>query len=222
VNLIKLPSKLFSLFTISILILGFIVFFDTQEAAAARQLVLEKVVDVNKNALQETLVDPSNLKDIFPDYIKSVESTKVQDNKNLAKLVLGLNGFNVNSEVEYTKLPNENHIVEVITGDLRGTKLTTTLKETWGFDGTPNQGTIVNIKMTLQYSGILSFLGLLSNEAFLYSLDYSLGNIVSYTKDPTSNISEIENQSESTVYNSVVVEETKSTNENTKNGHRRR
>ena len=165
------------LFSIIVLL---IIFTTIQQTVfAERSIQFEKVLDIQKENLQEILLDLNNLPKIFPNNIKSIESVENQNGRALAKTVLTLNGFDFSSNVLYTKKTAEKHIMEIISGDLKGTKLDVTLKETWGFDGTPNAGTIVNIRMNLQFSGLASLLGFISDESLTYVLDKFLIDVVS-------------------------------------------
>jgi len=166
-------------------ILSMLVFVSylTQPVFAERNIVFEKVVDINKKTLQNVFTDLNDYPRIFPDNIKSFEPISDNNrNRNAVKMVLGLNGFFIDSEIEYSKNHHERHVIKIISGDMKGTKLTTTLRETWGFDGTPNEGTIISLQMTLQFSGLLSLLDLAPEESILYSLDKSLDRIVFYAK----------------------------------------
>ena len=154
--------------------------FDTQSVFADHDITYQKVVDINKNSLLESFINLDVFSQIFPDNVKSVELLDFDD-RNIAKMKLGINGFFINSKVEYVEAAEE-HVIEIISGNLEGTKISTTLEETWGFDGSPNQGTIVNVDMDLQFSGPLLLLEMVSADSILYSIDYSLDKIVSYSK----------------------------------------
>ena len=91
-------------------------------------------------------------------------------------------GFHVYPQIEYYDQTENSHVLKVVSGDLKGTKLTTKLVETWGFNGEKNQGTIVNVDMNLQFSGFSSFLGVVSDDVLKYSVDRFLLDTVSYAK----------------------------------------
>lgn len=146
-------------------------------AFGERHLIFEKVVDINKNELEKSLTNLENLPKIFPDNIKSVKPYSEKS----AQIVFGIGAFFVPSEVELTKGTTQN-IVKITSGDLKDTRLVITTEETWGFDGTPKQGTIVNIEMVLQTSGFLALAGIASDDNIKYSFDKSLVDIVSYVK----------------------------------------
>lgn len=153
-----------------------------QPISAERSFYFEKVLDINKKSFQDSLTNLNNLPKIFPENIKSVELSSNENEITKAKMILGVGGFSINSEVELTNEPNSVHTMKIISGDLEGTKITTALKETWAYDGTPNEGTIIEIDMILQTSGFISLIGLASDETVLYSLDKFLLDIVSYVK----------------------------------------
>lgn len=197
----------------SMLIFAATVFF-INPVFAERNITFEKVVDINREALQETLMDIEVYTKIFPENIKSIESLTYED-KNLAEMKLGLNGFFINSEIEYLKDPYENYIIEITSGNLKGTKFITTLNETWGFDGTPTEGTIVTIDLTLQFSGFPFLMSLVSDESILYSMDKFLDSIVLYTKSNTDEPTQTQNQNQPL---DDLVKESKIS----KKGHRKR
>ena len=171
---------------IGIILLGLFVILVTsminQPVNAERSFYFEKVIDINKKSFQDSLINPNSLQKIFPENVKLVESKTDENEKIIAKMELGFAGFAINSEVELTNFPDSTHTMEIISGDLEGTKITTALMETWSYDGVPNEGTKVEIDMVLETSGYLSLIGLAPDDAILYSLDKSLVDIVSYVK----------------------------------------
>lgn len=135
---------------ITVLIVGTII----TPVFATRYINLEKKVDVRKELFAETLTDLRNYAKIFPSFIKSIELKS----DNNAKFRVNVEGTSYDAEVRYTIQPDHKYVLEVVSGDLKGTKMITTLTETWGFDGTPNAGTIVNMKVTLETSWFVSFI----------------------------------------------------------------
>jgi hypothetical protein len=160
-------------------------------AFAERHLIFEKIIDIKKIELEKSVTNLENLPKIFPDTIKSV---KPYGDK--AQIVFGIGALFVPSDVELTKGTDKN-IIKITSGDLKDTHIVITTQETWGFDGTPKQGTIVNIEMDLETSGFLAMAGLASDDNIMYSFDKSLVDIVSYvkgqTKEPSQSFAEKSN-----------------------------
>ncbi len=202
--------------------LGFVAVFSImvisatqQPAFADRTIYFNKVFDINKDSLEQVMGDLKNMPKVFPGFIESVEYSNNEE-KKLAKIALNLNGFHIYPQIKYSQ-PNQGwHIVQVVSGDLKGTKLFTKFDETWGFDGTPNQGTIVNIELNLRYSGISSFLGIVSDKTLEYSLDRFLIQSVSFANSNGENYSEDQDDDKK------ADDEKKSKQKVVKKGHRKR
>ena len=158
----------------------------------------------------ETIFEnPKILPKIFPDFVKAVESNN-NDKNSVAKIELNLHGFSFYPLVQYSKPSDGTHSIQVISGDLRGTKINPRLEKTWSFDGIPNKGTILNMQLDLHQSGLSSFLGIIPDNAVLYSVDRFLVDTVSYVNS--------DKQSDSGVQNQIVEEES----HKVKKGHRKR
>ncbi len=152
----------------------------SQSAYAERELSLKKTVDVEDQVLLGTLSNVQNYPQIFPEYIRSVELTGA----DTAKFNIGSNGIFFDVQTKYTQNPDGSYVVEVTSGDLKGTKIITTLQKTCCFDGTPNDGTIVNMDMVLQTSGMLSLLApSISDQVILSNLDAGLDKFAFYAKN---------------------------------------
>jgi len=148
-----------------------------QTASAERIIDFEKVLDIDKNSLEKYFKNIRVLEDVFPQNIKNIQSMKQTDDGNLFKVSLNMKGISLATQVLYKESENR-HLLKVLDGDLKGTTITATLQKTWGFDGSQNQGTVVNVKTSLKASGFLSLVNLLPDKSILYTLDYSLANIV--------------------------------------------
>lgn len=98
--------------------------------------------------MSKTLTDLTNYKKIFPALIKDVKIDP--SNKNHAKFVIEAQGTR-EADIRSTILPDGTFTVDIISGELKGSRIITTLKERYGFDGTPNGGTTVTTKLILEY-----------------------------------------------------------------------
>jgi len=194
-------------------IFSVILIANSQLAFADRNINYEKTLDIDKESLETVFEDPKILPKIFPDFVKAVESN-TNDKNMVAKIELNLNGFHFYPKVQYSKPFDGTHLIQVISGDLRGTKINTSFEKTWSFDGTPNQGTIVNMQLDLHQSGLSSILGIISDQAMLYSVDRFLVETVNYVNSDNLIDSQVQNQNE-------IVEE-ESEIKIVKKGHRKR
>jgi hypothetical protein len=164
-------------FTLILFVFSFLVIF--HPVYADRELSLKKTVDVQSQTLLETLSDLQSYPQIFPENIKSVELTGA----NTSKFNVGSNGIFFDVQTKYTQNPDGSYVIEVTSGDLKGTRVITTLQKTWGFDGMPDGGTIVNMNMVLRISGMLSLLApSIPDQTILSNLGMSLDKFASYAK----------------------------------------
>jgi hypothetical protein len=186
-------KKLKSSIYFSLILFAFSFLVISQSAYADKELSLKKTVDVKNQILLETLSDLQNYPQIFPEYIKSVELTGA----NTAKFNVGSNGIFFDVQTQYTQNPDGSYVVKVISGDLKGSKIITTLQKTWGFDGTPDGGTTVNMDMALQTSGMLSLLApSIPDQAILSNLDAGLDKFASYAKSKSETLSVLKDKSQ--------------------------
>jgi len=133
---------------LSLLLVNFVV----SPAFAARIIEVTKEIDVKKTTLSKALTDLKIYQEIFPQIVKSVS---IDPNTGRTKFVIdavGTHEVDVKSSVQ----SNGVYVVEILSGDLKGSKITTTLKERVGFDGTPNGATIVKTTLALETSWLLA------------------------------------------------------------------
>ena len=167
-------SKIAAL-TISIIIITI------SPAFAEQHTTFQKILDVEKSNLQDTLIDVRNYEKVFPDFVKSVVVLERTEDRALAELSLGFGVIPLQVKVEHNIINEDTHELNVVSGDLKGTQLTTTLKKTWGFDGLPEKATLVDIDLSLKVSGFLALMGIINENLVLYALDSSLFSIQEYS-----------------------------------------
>ena len=152
-----------------------------QPAFADRYVTYEDTVNVKKEVLEKTLTDPNDYPKVFPEYIKSVQVIDTQ--KHLAKMKV-MFPFPSEWQIKYNTLSDGNYVIEVISGDLKGTKMTTALKKITGFDGTPNGGTNVRMVLVLQLPWYYSMF--VSDDSIRSGLDFGLYKFENYAKTKRS------------------------------------
>ncbi len=123
---------------------------------ADRVIDFQTVANVKEQSLITAISNIQDYPQIFPDNIKYV---KILDNKtDLVDMNAGINGIYFDTRAIYHQTPDGKYIVQVVSGDLKGTTMTTEMNKTWGFSGQPEGGTKVSMVLDLQTSGFLSWM----------------------------------------------------------------
>ncbi len=137
---------------------------------ADREITIEKVINVKEESLIKVISDLPKYPQIFPENIRFV---KLLDNETkLVEMKAGANGIFFDTQAICTTSADGKYIIKVISGDLKGTTMTTKLQKTWGFDGQKNKGTKAQISLDLKTSGLLSWiLGFVPDSSLTYALE---------------------------------------------------
>jgi hypothetical protein len=143
-------------FVLFIIIIVVTVLFSFPSSYADKIITLQKVSNVREESLLDTISNVSQYSKIFPDNVKYV---KILDNSTrLVDIDAGINGMFFDTQAICKIDSNGNYVVEVISGDLKGTIMTTSLEKTWGFHGQKDGGTIANISLDVKTSGLLAWM----------------------------------------------------------------
>jgi hypothetical protein len=121
-------------------------------AYAARIIEVTKEVDTRKELLATVLTDLRNYKEIFPTLVKDVI---IDPKTNQAKFIIIVQGMH-EAEVKSTIQPDGSFVVDILSGDLKDSKIIITLQKRNGFDGTPNGATTIKATLILQTSWLIS------------------------------------------------------------------
>ncbi len=130
--------------------------FSFPSSYADRMITLQKVSDVKEESLLNTISDISQYSKIFPDNVKYVKI--LDNNTRLVDINAGINGIFFDTQAICKTDSDGNYIIDVVSGDLRGTIMTTNLEKTWGFHGQKDGGTITNISLDVKTSGLLAWM----------------------------------------------------------------
>ena len=148
---LKIPFSFLFVFLVVIAVFSFV-----PSSYADRVITLQKVSDVPEESLLNTISDVSKYPQIFPDNVKFVKM--LDNNTKLVEMKAGVNGMFFDTQAKCTTDVDGNYVVEVVSGDLKGTTMTTKLEKTWGFHGQKDGGTIANIALDVKTSGFLSWM----------------------------------------------------------------
>ena len=150
---------------------------------ADRVITLQKVSDVTKDSLLNTISDVSKYPQIFPDNVKSVRI--IDNSTNLVEIKAGINGIFFDTQAICKNDTNGNYVVEVTSGDLKGTIMTAKLEKTLGFHGQKDGGTITNLTLDVKTSGFLSWvIGFVPDSTLADALGYGFDKFVQHIKEP--------------------------------------
>ena len=148
---------------------------------ADRLINYQTVANVPESSLVTTMSNISNYPQIFPDNIRYV---KILDSKtHLVEMNAGVDGFFFDTQAIYNQNPDGQYVIQVISGDLKGTTMTTELNKTWGFDGEIGKGTIADVSLDLKASGFLSWmLGFVPDSSLSSALANGFDKFVEHSK----------------------------------------
>ena len=161
-----------------ILILFSVVLFSTiigADAFAEKSASIKKTVNVDKESIVDTLSNLGEYSQILPDYI---QSSRITDD-NIANMKIGLDWITVDTEIKFVE-SNDGAVLEVISGDFKGTTLDVTMH-----DRPDVKKTDVIAELNLQtswYMGIIT--SFVSDDDIESMLHTSLDGLVEYIKNP--------------------------------------
>lgn len=141
---IKLTALGFSLLIMSSVVIA--------PAFATRTIQVVKSLDVGSDIFARQLIDLKSYQKIFPEFVVGVEPEK---QLNRTKLIIDAQGKR-EAYVTSKTLENNTLLIEVLSGDLKGTKVVTSLSNATGFDGTPNGATIVHSTLVLETNWLVT------------------------------------------------------------------
>lgn len=107
-----------------------------------------KTVEVNKNQLFLVISNVTEYPIIFPENVRSIEIINQTNSVIYAKETIKERGIETTLLIKHTIIPFDKHIIEVIEGEARGTKITI------NFEG-DNNSTKISASLDLHIKGVL-------------------------------------------------------------------
>ena len=170
----KYPFGILFISLVAIAVFSFI-----PSSYADRVITLQKVSDVPEKSLLDTISDVTKYPQIFPDNVKFVKI--LDNNTRLVEMNAGVNGMFFDTQAICTTDSEGNYVVEVVSGDLKGTTMTTKLEKTWGFHGQKDGGTRANIALNVKTSGVLSWMiNFVPDDSLSNALGYGFDKFVNH------------------------------------------
>ena len=151
------------------------------QAFAERIVSIEKTLPTEKEKLVQVFSDLQVYPQVLPKNIKS--STILNEEENISKMTFKFKIITVDAEVKYYSTSPDIVILEVVSGDLKGTTLTGELTDIENFQG--SKGTNVKTDLDLKISCYLSLVtAVISDEHIESMLDSSLEQFSIYANNP--------------------------------------
>jgi len=148
---------------------------------AERIISIEKIVPNESEQLMQVLSDFDAYPSIFPENIKS--SNIINDEENISKVTFTLEGIKIDADLKYTEPSVNESVIEVVSGDLQGTKLIANFTAQQDEQG--NEVTIVNASVDVRISWYLSVvLWFISDENIESALNTALDEFSIYANNP--------------------------------------
>jgi len=130
----------FSLVSVMLFLVIFTVILIPEPSFASKSVSITKEIDARIDFVEKTFTDVRNYPKLFGDNVKRVERL---DDGNSIRMIVVVRGCNIDSVFKHTEV-NGKHVIDFISGSLKGTKLTASLSPRADFAGTdPVGGTLV-------------------------------------------------------------------------------
>jgi ribosome-associated toxin RatA of RatAB toxin-antitoxin module len=151
------------------------------QAFAERIVSFEKTLPTDKEKLVEVFSDLESYPQVLPNNVKS--SVIVNAEENISKMTFKFKIITVDADVKFYSPSPDVVILEVVSGDLKGTTLTGKLTDIENVQG--SMGTNVKTDLDLKISWYLSLAtAFISDENIESMLDSSLKKFSNYANNP--------------------------------------
>jgi|SRR5579885_527710 hypothetical protein len=169
-------SKIFFILATIIVISSFV-----PSSYADRIITYQTVVNVKKESLLSAMSNLQEYNKIFPDNIRYVRL--LDNNTHLVEMNAGINGIYFDTQATYTLDKDGKYVIEVTSGDLKGTTMTTMLEKTWGPGGQRDGATKADISLDMKASGLLSWmLNFVPDNSVSFALEDGFYRFVKYAQ----------------------------------------
>jgi len=167
---------------------------------AERVISIEKTIPTESEKLVRVFSDLEAYPQILPKNIES--STILNEEENIARMTFRLEGIWIDADIKYLSPSSDISIIEVVSGDLKGTKLTGIFTDIQ--DSEINEATLVKANLELKTSWYISLVTMFITDKNIESmLNTVLGEFSNYANNPQPAQS-IEKENEKTCFRFLV------------------
>ena len=144
------------------------------------EISFSKTVDVDKQKIFNIMADVENYSRILPRNIVSVNILEQTQNELLVEETIVEIGITSKLLVKHTLLPYEQHIIEIMDGDAKGTKIIQKFE-------TIGNKTKLSTNAKFTFNGVLIPFRFLPETQLIHSMDSIISNFVIYSNDFNTN-----------------------------------
>ena len=139
------------------------------------EIKTESTFNVDKEIIFDVMANVGNYHSILPKNVLSVKIIEEETNLIIAEYILIERGIKVTVLAKHTLTPYNEHIIEILDGDAKGTKIIQTFIEDEGL-------TKISTDVELKLKGMLKPLYFLPKNNFAHAIGSVNTNFVEYTK----------------------------------------
>lgn len=151
-------------------------------ALATRTIEVTKELDIRKDLLAKQMTNLESYKEVFPAFVKEV---RMDSETGHAKFIIEAQGTQ-EADVKSAIQQDGSFVIEILSGDLQGSKIITKLDGRTGFDGTPNGATAISSTLILETSWVVSLaLAVIDDKTIRKAVGdgfYDLGQYIKHQK----------------------------------------
>jgi len=114
---------------------------------AERSIIYKKTLDVKKETIENMLFDMNNYSKLLSSEAKLLDIIEKDDNKEV-NILVDVGTCTIQTGLQHST-KNKLHVVNFVSGSLKGSILEILLQETWSFGGIENEGTVVTVDFTI-------------------------------------------------------------------------
>jgi len=186
-------GKIIFLTCFSVIIISTLLYFDSSTDRSGlpdigpkmiHEISFSKIVDVDKQKIFNIMADVENYPRVLPRNIVSVNILEQTPNELLAEETIIEIGITSKLLVKHTLLPYEQHIIEIMDGDAKGTKIIQKFE-------TIGNKTKLSTDAKFTFDGVLIPFQYLPKNQLIHSMDSIISNFVIYSNDFNTNSKKI-------------------------------
>lgn len=134
-----------------------------------------QLIDVKKEIIFNEMANIENFPNVFPQNVLNVKILNKTDNTIIAEEELSEAGIKLTLLVKHTISPYNEHIIEIIDGDAKGTTIIQSFEEV-------NSQTNLTTTIHLNVKGVLSLIAYLPESNFIHAINTVNSQFIDYSK----------------------------------------